>query len=393
MAAIYESLFGGGATASSTAPTTQLPAAMEVQARETQPPPGKPNSFLNPTGATATKPPKAISPIMELVVFFAFVFVRAFHPVVIDASKRYDETKGKKDFLYQSSSTVIVMTVSMCIFCLFFCFAMGGKEQFRSVWEPKPFMVFSINGIIYALGDYLEMASISGLPAAAYQILQQSRIILTALLMIPAKGVYQTRLQWTLLTILMCSLSTYMVIASGKKDSGKSAGGNLFVGTMFAMAKVVISCVGAVISDKYMKLYKNDPTHVCIARTFVARAIAIVLLSFTQDIWTKGFFSGWDVMTIGVTMSFIIKSVSTLYIVALLDSILKNIAESFAVLVIYGYDIMAPWVDKQFDTATFLSVLVVVAACAAYVDSKGPIEKAAKYDKQQAALAASGQVP
>merc|ERR1719159_2139400 len=179
-----------------------------------------------------------------------------------------------------------------------------------------------------------------------------------------------------------------MVIASGKKGGGgkRSGGGNLFVGTVFAMAKVVISCVGAVISDKYMKLYKNDPTHVCIARTFVARAIAIVLLSFTQDVWVKGFFSGWDVMTVAVTGSFIIKSVSTLYIVALLDSILKNIAESFAVLVIYAYDILAPWVNKSFDVATFLSVLVVVAACAAYVDSKVPIEKAAKWDKHQASL-------
>jgi len=346
-------------------------------------------SFLNPTGATPKGPPaKPIGPVMELVVFFAFVIVRAFHPVVIDASKSELED-GRKAFLYQTSSAVIVMTVSMTFMTVGMCYAIGGKKQFMSVWEAKPFVIFSINGVVYALGDYLEMASIGGLPAAAYQILQQSRIILTALLMIPAKGVYQTRLQWTLLAILTFSLSTYMVIASGGKTSGGGSG-NLFVGTCFAFAKVVISCVGAVISDKYMKLYKNDPTHVCIARTFVARAVAILLLSLTQDIWQVGFFSGWDTMTIAVTASFIIKSVSTLYIVALLDSILKNIAEAFSVLVIYAYDIFAPWVSKSFDTATFLSVLVVVAACAAYVDSKTPVEKAAKWDKEQAKQGASG---
>merc|ERR1719321_2490085 len=145
----------------------------------------------------------------------------------------------------------------------------------------------------------------------------------------------------------------------------------------FAFLKVIISCVGAVISDKYMKLYKNDPTHVCIARTFVARAIAIVLLSFTEDVWVKGFFSGWSIMAIAVTISFIVKSVSTLYIVALLDSILKNVAEAFSVLVIYAYDVLAPWAKKQFAIDTFLAVLVVVGACAAYVDSKSPIDKAA----------------
>merc|ERR1712151_226104 len=179
-------------------------------------------------------------------------------------------------------------------------------------------------------------------------------------------------------------MSTYMIIASGKKDAEKSVDtdtSTLIMGTVFAFLKVVISCVGAVISDKYMKEFKSDPTHVCIARTFVARAVAIVLLSFTQDIWKVGFFSGWDVMTVAVTASFIIKSVSTLYIVALLDSILKNIAEAFSVLVIYFYNVLSPYVSAEFDIKTFLSVMVVVAACAAYVDSKAPIEKAAKYEK------------
>jgi drug/metabolite transporter (DMT)-like permease len=234
------------------------------------------------------------------------------------------------------------------------------------------------------------MAAIGGLPAAAYQILQQSRIILTALLMIPAKGLYQTRLQWTLLAILTFAMSTYMIIASGKKDEKAASTADmsaLITGFIMAFFKVIISCVGAVISDKYMKKFSEDPTHVCIARTFVARAVAIVALSFTQDIWQKGFFSGWDAMTIAVTASFIIKSVSTLYIVALLDSILKNIAEAFSVLVIYAWDVLA--MGKEFQVATFLSVLVVVAACAAYVDSKAPIEKAKKWDKAQKAMASA----
>jgi len=229
----------------------------------------------------------------------------------------------------------------------------------------------------------LEMASMSGMSGAGYQILQQSRIILTALLMIPAKGVYQTRLQWVLLSVLMAAMSCYMVIVSSKKSSG-GGGGNTPMGVFMAFLKVIISCVGAVISDRFMKEYKNDPTHVCIARTFVARAIAIVLLSFTEDVWVKGFFSGWSIMAIAVTISFIVKSVSTLYIVALLDSILKNVAEAFSVLVIYAYDVLSPWAKKQFDVSTFLAVMVVVGACAAYVDSKSPIDKAAKYDKLMA---------
>merc|ERR1719262_1181547 len=106
------------------------------------------------------------------------------------------------------------------------------------------------------------------------------------------------------------------------------------------------------------------------------------MLSFTQSVWTDGFFSGWDMSTVAVTASFIIKSVSTLYIVALLDSILKNIAEAFSVLVIYGFDVLIK--GKAFEVASFLCVLTVVSACGAYVDSKAPIDKAKQWDKHVA---------
>jgi len=324
---------------------------------------------------------KAIGPVTEVVVFLAFVLVRAFHPVVIDSSKTLDEETGKKAFAYQKSSVNVAMTLIMGVFTLLLCYAAGGKAQFATVWKPAPMLVFSINGVVYALGDYLEMASMGGLDGVAYQLLQQSRIVLTAVMMICAKGVYQTRLQWILLTILMFAMSAYMVISTGGKKKASSGGGFPLLGMTFAFLKVIISCVGAVVSDKYMKVYKDDPTHVSIARIYVSRSVAIVLLSFTEPVWSVGFFSGWDTMTYCVTISFIVKSVSTLYIVALLDSIMKNIAESFAVLVIYTYDVAAPWVNKSFDVATFLAVLVVVAACAAYIDSKAPIDKAKKYDK------------
>mmetsp|Transcript_114299 Transcript_114299/g.180491 ORF Transcript_114299/g.180491 Transcript_114299/m.180491 type:complete len:235 (-) Transcript_114299:347-1051(-) len=226
------------------------------------------------------------------------------------------------------------------------------------------------------------MASMGSLQGAAYQILMQTRIILTASMMICVKGVFQTRLQWTLLGMLMCSMSVYMVVESQAKGSG--GGGSVpIMGMMFAFTKVILSCASAVVSDKYMKVYKDDSTHVQVARIHVGRGLGILLFSFFTPVYSTGFFVGWDAMTWAVTGAFIVKSVSSLYVVSLLDSILKNIAESFAVLVIYGFDVLMPWVPKDFDVATFLAVLVVVCTCAAYVDSKVPIEKAAQYDQHE----------
>ena len=115
------------------------------------------------------------------------------------------------------------MAVSLCIFNLISSWALGGKQQFMGVLEREPLIIVFINGAVYALGDYLEMASLGGLPSAAYQILQQIRIVLIALLLIPSKNQYQTRLQWTLLFILMFGMSTHLCISTSGKDNVDSS--------------------------------------------------------------------------------------------------------------------------------------------------------------------------
>lgn len=365
----------------------------------------KPSSFLNPVGATANEvPPKAIGAKMELIIFVLFVFVRAMHPVVVGASKKENVENGRMELPYEASSPGICVTFCLSIFGLVFCFAMGGVEQVKSIFDREPFIIFTVNGILFTTSDFLEMYSLGGLPPAAYQILQQFRIIIVALLLIPVKGQYQTRLQWTLLFIVMFGVSTYMCISTGaKKDSGSD--GSIFIGTMFALAKVLITCLGSVRTDKYSKQFKNDPTHVHLARTVLLRPIFALILSLVprllcwlqdrpaEDVWSVGLFHGWDAFTVAVCASSIIKMLSGMYFVALLDSILKGIADSCAVLVVYAYDVLAPWVPKSFDTATFMSVLVVVAACAAYVDSKATVAKASKFDAVEGAYRAAGRTP
>lgn len=322
-------------------------------------------------------PPQGIGPVMEIVVFVTVVIVRAIHPVVIDASKTFDQSAGREVFPFQASSVIVLSTFLLVVASLLTCLVLGGRAQFRSVFRIKPLILFSISGIVcIALGSYAEMASMGNLHGAAYQIILQSKIIVTASFLTCVKGVYQTRLQWTLLSVLMCAMSFYMIVISNGDDEG----GTLpILGVFFAFVKVGLSCIGAVVADKYMKVY-IDPTHVQIARTSIGAFVATILLYLAADTRKAGFFSGWDGMTCVVAISFVVKNASTIYILALLDSILKNIAESVAILVIYAYDVLAPWVDRSFDVATFLAVSVVVSACAAYLDSKVMVEKAALYD-------------
>jgi len=210
----------------------------------------------------------------------------------------------------------------MCAFVVVCGMGMAAAQgEFMKIWDQKALKVFSINGVIYAVGDWLEMMSMGSLSGASYQVLLQSKFIFTAILFIYVKNEHQTRLQWLLLVSLMLSCSVYMAIASAGKSSNTP-----FIGMFFALLKVIVSCLGAVISDKYMKDFKKTPIHIQLVQMGIARFFCSFGLSFIgTDIWGQGFFHGWNPIVFGVFVSFVVKSVSTLYLVALLDSMLKNI--------------------------------------------------------------------
>merc|ERR1719230_31179 len=100
----------------------------------------------------------------------------------------------------------------------------------------------------------------------------------------------------------------------------------------------------------------------------IARCIGSFLLSFIgTTIWEDGFFHGWNAMVVGVMFSFFVKSVSTLYLVALLDSMLKNIGEALAIIVIYAWDVLCERVlcypkciDGPFEIPPLLAIIVII---------------------------------
>merc|ERR1711979_52498 len=225
----------------------------------------------------------------------------------------------------------------------------------------------------------LEMASMGSLGGAAYQILLQSKLVITALMMWAIKGSKQSSLQWNILILVMLSMCVYMI--GGSSDSG-SGGGIPIMGVVNVLLKVTVSCFCAVLSDKYMKDFKSEPIYMQMVQFKCAWCATILILSFMDGkTWQNGFFTGWNATTVGVLASFTIKGWSTMYLLAILDSVLKNIGEASAVLVIYVAQVVLPSFEDTFQVPTFLSVMVVVLSVVAYVGSKSVVEKAEKYDK------------
>merc|ERR1712039_950957 len=128
---------------------------------------------------------------------------------------------------------------------------------------------------------------------------------------------------------------------------------------------------------------KSEPIYVQLVQFKCSWFVTIFLISLMDGkTWQQGFFTGWSGVTIGVLTSFTVKGWSTMYLLAILDSVLKNIGEATSVLVIYFMQVYLPAFEDKFEIPKFLSVMVVILSVTAYVGSKSVVEKATKYDKE-----------
>eukprot|EP00913_Durusdinium_trenchii_P019409 g18247.t1 len=238
--------------------------------------------------------------------------------------------------------------------------------------------IFLVVGFLFGCGDYLEMRSLVSLGGGAYQILLQSRLLITALMLWAISGQRQSLFQWNLLALVVCSMSVYMCLDLSGDESNSS---QKLLGTFNVLLKVAVSCLAAVLTDRYTKQF-NDPVYVQAIQLRLSRTLLLsFLVCFDGQSLKHGFFHGWDACTVAVAVSHMLKAWSTLYLLVYLDSVLKNMGEALAVLVTYLLEICLPTFGTPFEVRTLLAVLVVMLSVYAYISSKSVVAKSMKYEQ------------
>jgi drug/metabolite transporter (DMT)-like permease len=364
-------------------------------------------SILRPEGNSPRKPPPyEVSAFVEMLLFVFFIASRAFHPSFIENAKEWQIVDGKQKLVAPYAKMVPV--IGECIFTMLMGQIMalwiGGVQQWKSIWNPIPMKVFSIIGLVYAWGDILEVLATSKVSGDAYQVLLQSKLLITAVMMRFFKGTKTSRLQWIILAVVMVAMSVYSVAGGKEADkidpkynkmtvekyvqmmNAKQAdeGGidaEYLVGISFVVCKVVVSCLCAVLSDKYMKEFQDEPIYVQLVQFKVAWLLMVIVYTlFDGETWTgEGPLEGFDGNSGLVLVSFIVKSWLTMYLLAILDSVLKNIGEAASVIATFMLSIYV-FKNKDFELDAFLMVLVVTLAVVSYIESKIVVDKARKYD-------------
>merc|ERR1712079_746273 len=242
-----------------------------------------------------------------------------------------------------------------------------GVQGVKDCWViPKGGSIFIIIGLWYAFGDFLEMLSMGAMNGGVYQLLLQSKLLITAVMMMYFKGTMQSELQWSVLVAATQAISAFVIVDSGSSEGG-GGGGIPIMGVVMVLLKVAVSCYAAVLSDAKLKGFSNMSMSAKLSQMSMARVIASIVIATFMEPKTmpsydysnaKGFFSGWTTATWIVTISFTSKSLITLYLLKSLDSIQKNIGEALAVIVIFFGQIAQG--SSVFDLCAFLLALLVV---------------------------------
>jgi len=341
---------------------------------------------------TPPEPPQSTygDVVKRVGLIVIFVLIRSVHPLIVS------QTRVGGKYVHEPISVPLVECVFSWVVAQGMALGNGGGKLWLGIWDRRPLSIFSMIGVVYAISDYLEIKSLGSISGPVYQVLCQSKLVVTAGLLQAIKGQRQTSLQWILLMMLTLSSCCYSIMSQlltqhrilksgGTLEDMGGGSGSAFGMAMVAM-KVTVSCLCSVLADKHMKDYKSEPIYVQIAQFKASWSLTLFALVALEGGFANGpaaLFHDWRSITCVSVLSFAAKNWSGMYLLALLDSMTKGIGDAMSVLLSYFIAVFHYSFDDEYESETFIAVVVVILCIAAYMTSKDVVAKAAKFDEQQ----------
>jgi len=310
--------------------------------------------------------------IWPAIIFVLMTIQRGGHNFMIGWAK--GESGG---FTFAPSTILVVAQLGCVLTALLMTAQVHDMKACVRGFSPSGMKYFVVVGFWYAAGDVFEMEANKYMDSSTYTVLSQSKLIITAIIMIVLMNKMQTQLQWSILFVTTLAMAEYVVLDGKGINDG-------FLGIALALAKVFISCYVAVLNERAMK--QQDEyflvQFVQVKATQMLWAAAYSIVRDFDSIKTNGFFDGYDYRTWTLIFGgFVVKALLTQYIIKILDSLLKNITEVLAVLLVYFANIF--FLGAEFDVGMFIAVLTVMLSVYSYILTKQGAKKVETKPAQQ----------
>jgi len=278
-----------------------------------------------------------------------------------------------KEIAYHKLSTTIVTSFVGLAIC--HVLAVFSKYRVRAgLWTcyTAPFAHdFRCIGILLAVCTYMDSISMASLQATPCRVLDNFRLVLTALMMWMMVGAHArpTVMMWLALLSTTLSMVTLTLVQAKGEDVDRRPVDTITV--LVVLSKVAIASGLASFGHLSFKRNRGMPLYAHLSQLFLTWGVATVAWSLVVEprmmSSAEEFFRGWSRLTLVVALSSLAKICLTMMLLKYLDSILKSIGDIAAALALHCLHVALPTFSKRFEIESFLAMWVVVVSVVAYL--------------------------
>ena len=300
------------------------------------------------------------------------LIILTFQNAILLLSMRYSRTKSGDKFL---EGTVVLMTeVVKLVTCLFLVYRSPeeGKRDSKKffsilhktiVLNKMDTLKVCVPSFIYLIDNNLLYVAVEHLDVAVCQIVDQLKIIPTAMLSVLILKKTLLKTQWLSLVILVAGVG--LVQLSDSKETAATAEGEPHKQNyMLGLSAVLISCVLSAFAGIYFeKMIKSSDVsiwmrNVQLSLLSIPLGLCVCFFRHFQEIQEKGFFFGYDFFVVYLISLNAMGGLTVAVVVKYSDNILKGFATSLAIIItcfmaifLFGFEI-----SLQFTIGAFMVI-------------------------------------
>jgi len=223
----------------------------------------------------------------------------------------------RKQTTYSATSASLLSEVAKFPLLLVAVMVFGGGRKrvvptVKDACTEQPFSLLGVS-LCYSVQNILYFLALSHLSAESYQVLSQSKLLFTAMLMVGLLGTRLRALQWTALSML---ISGSLLVQLSEASRSVVTGGNAYLGGLWAILGSLLSALPNVYYEKLLKAEGTDEwvrnlqmtfwifLWILVSMVFEGKGLMVDLAGFTPTVWLIIALKAFNCLLIPATLKY-----------------------------------------------------------------------------------------
>eukprot|EP00904_Undaria_pinnatifida_P009249 jgi/Undpi1/5454/HiC_scaffold_2.g00733.m1 len=291
---------------------------------------------------------------------------------------RYTRVSGLPSSMYISTTAVVMAEIFKLTVALVVQLQIEGSVgalvknvHANTIGQPEQYLKMGVLALLYTLQNNLAYVAASHLDGPTYQIICQSKILITALLSVVILGKSLFRRQWTSLGAL--TLGVALVQVSGS-ESGEEDTSNSLIGLVSAISLCFCSGLGGVFFELMLKGNSSASLwirNIQLGSFSLFLGLLAVVFKDGAAVSSRGFFSGYSPMVWLCISLHSLGGLAVAMVVKYADNVVKCFATSISIVLscVLSIAFLGMSLSQGF---VFGTILVM---CATYMYNTKPVEQ------------------